>query len=226
MTSTGPTSSSGSSGTSGSSGSGGPTVYADRVFRNGANVFWGCLMLAICAWLGIDAVRKGEAMTAWKVLAGLLFVVPLVVAFMLRPAVYAGADRLRIRNPFRTVVLPWASVGAIRTGYSSEVLSNGGTKYQMWAVPVSLRQRKKAVRNQSRAAAADDPRSSRTAFGRPSTDRPQVAASDQIVRDLQNLAETSSTRPGAQGEPSVRWAYEILVPCGVGLVTLIVLLAR
>ncbi|MGW7417240.1 PH domain-containing protein [Streptomyces sp. NPDC054863] len=214
MTSTGPTPPSGSDE---------PTVYAERVFRAGANVFWGCLMLAICAWLGIDAALKSEAMTVWKVFAGLLFVVPLVVAFMLRPAVYAGEDRLRIRNPFRTIVLPWASVDAIRTGYSSEVLADGA-KYQMWSVPVSLRQRKKAVRNQSRAAAADDPRTSRASFGRPSADRPQVAASDQIVRDLQDLAESSATRPGAQGKPSVRWAFEIIAPCVVGLVALIVLL--
>ncbi|MFI0979820.1 PH domain-containing protein [Streptomyces sp. NPDC021093] len=216
MTSTGPTPPSDSDE---------PTVYADRVFRTGANVFWGCLMLAVCLWLGIDAVRKSEAMTVWKVLSGLLFAVPLVVAFMLRPAVFANEDRLRIRNPFRTIVLPWASVDAIRTGYSSEVLADGA-KYQMWSVPVSLRQRKKAVRNQARAAAADDPKQSRAAFGRSSpADRPQVAASDQIVRDLQDLAESSAARPGAQGKPSVRWAFEIIVPCVVGLVALIVLLA-
>ncbi|MEU8892434.1 PH domain-containing protein [Streptomyces sp. NPDC048442] len=215
MTSTGPTPPSDSSE---------PTVYADRVFRTGANVVWGCLMLAVCAWLGIDAALKSEAMTVWKVLAGLLFAVPLVVAFMLRPAVYAGQERLRIRNPFRTIVLPWASVDAIRTGYSSEVLADGA-KYQMWAVPVSLRQRKKALRNQSRAAAADDPKASRAAFGRSSGERPQVAASDQIVRDLQDLAESSATRPGTAGKPSVRWAFEIIAPCVVGLVALIVLLA-
>jgi hypothetical protein len=198
-------------------------AYADRVFRSGAAVFGGCTMLAIAAWLCIDAIVRSPALTAWKVVAGLLFAVPLVVAFTIRPAVYAGADRLRIRNPFRTISLPWASVDAVRTGYSSEVLADGA-KYQMWAVPVSLRQRKKAVRNQARAAAHDDPAASRTSFGRASgTDRPTVAASDQIIRDLQGLAEGQASRPSAQGKPSVRWALEIIVPCLVGLVALVVL---
>ncbi|CAM5262488.1 membrane protein [Streptomyces spiroverticillatus] len=220
MTSTGPTSSSASPGPSGE-----PTAYADRVFRSGAGVFWGCAMLAVVAWLTIDALIKGEAATIWKVLAGLLFVVPLVVAFTIRPAVYAGADRLRIRNPFRTITLPWAAVDAVRSGYSSEVLA-GGAKYQMWAVPVSIRQRKKAIRNQARSAASNDPDSTRTSFGRSSaSNKPTVSMSDQTVRDLQELAESRASEPSAQGTPSVRWALEIIVPGAVGLVALIVLLA-
>lgn len=199
----------------------GTAVYADRVFRSGANVFWGVLMLAVAAWLAVDAMLKSDARTVWTVLAGLAFAVPLVVAFLVRPAVYANDDRLRIRNPFRTIVLPWATVDAVRTGYSSEVLA-GGAKYQLWAVPVSLRQRKKAVRNQARAAAADDPHSSRTSFGR--TGESQLAASDQTVRDLQELAETHASRPAAQGQVSVRWAYEVIAPCVAGLIALIVLL--
>ncbi len=227
MTSTGPSSSSGSPSSPGSPGpSGGATGYAERVFRSGAGVFWGCAMLAVLAWLGIDAMLNGDAPTRWKVLAGLLFVVPLVVAFALRPAVYAGADRLRVRNPFRTVVLPWASVEAVRSGYSTEVLA-GGAKYQLWAVPVSIRQRKKAIRNQARAAASNDPDSARTSFGRSpnASGRPTVATSDQTVRDLQELAETRASEPTAQGKPTARWALELIVPCAVGLVALIVLLA-
>ncbi|MFI5802634.1 PH domain-containing protein [Streptomyces sp. NPDC051561] len=205
------------------------TVYADRVFRSGANVFWGVLMLAVALWLGIDAMVKSDARTVWTVVAGLALVVPLVTAFLLRPAVYANEDRLRIRNPFRTVVLPWAKVDAVRTGYSSEVLADGA-KYQLWAVPVSLRHRKKALRNQAKAAASDDPNAVRTPFGRGSaagSSGPDghLAGGDQAVRDLQELAERNAGRPEAQGEASVRWAWEILVPCLVGLVGVIVLLA-
>jgi hypothetical protein len=208
----------------------GRTVYADRVFRSGANVFWGVLLLAVAVWLAVDAIVRSDARTAWTVLAGLALAVPLVVAFLVRPAVYANDDRLRIRNPFRTIVLPWAVVDAVRTGYSSEVLA-GGAKYQLWAVPVSLRQRKKAVRNQARAAAADDPKLGRTPFGRPSASASgrggdsQLAASDQTIRDLQELAETNASRPAAQGKASVRWAYEVIAPCVLGLIALITLLA-
>src|SRR5206468_1785221 len=86
--------------------------------------------------------------------AALVFVVPLVFAFTLRPAVFAGADRLRVRNPFRTITVPWGAVEGVRAAYSSEVFA-GGKKYQLWAIPVSLRQRKKAVRQSARGAAED-----------------------------------------------------------------------
>ncbi|KJY43258.1 membrane protein, partial [Streptomyces sp. NRRL B-1568] len=51
------------------------------------------------------------------------------------------------------------------------------------------------------------------------------APSDQAVDDLRDLAERCSASPGAQGAPTVRWAYELLAPSAVGLVLLAVLLA-
>lgn len=83
----------------------------------------------------------------------MLLVVPLIVAFTLRPAVYANADRLAIRNPLRLIVLPWGQVAGLRSGYSNEVLDQSGRKFQLWAVPVSLRGRKKAAQREARQAA-------------------------------------------------------------------------
>ncbi|HCA84748.1 MAG TPA: hypothetical protein DEQ61_04165, partial [Streptomyces sp.] len=131
-------------------------VYADRVYRSGASLVGGALLLAIAAWLGIDAMIRGDGRTPWYALAGMLFATPLVVAFTLRPAVFAGEDRLRVRNPFRTITLPWGAVDAVRAGYSSEVLADD-RKYQMWAIPVSLRERKKAARQRARGAAGGAP---------------------------------------------------------------------
>ena len=144
---------------------------------------------------------------------------PLVVAFTLRPAVYAGEDRLRVRNPFRTITLPWGAVETLRAAYSTEVVTAGG-KYQLWAVPVSLRQRKKASR-QARRGATAGPR-----FG------PQVepgpaprAVADQAIDELRELEERAADRESAQGEPVVRWAYEIVAPIVVGAVGLAVMVA-
>ncbi|MGO4424824.1 PH domain-containing protein, partial [Streptomyces sp. MCAF7] len=86
------------------------TEYADRVYRSPGGIAGGVLLLAIGAWLGIDAMIRGEGRAPWLALAGLLFAVPLVIAFTVRPAVFAGQDRLRVRNPFRTITLPWGSV--------------------------------------------------------------------------------------------------------------------
>ncbi|MBO1334761.1 PH domain-containing protein [Streptomyces sp. VRA16 Mangrove soil] len=200
------------------------TPTADRVHRSPMGIAGGVLLLALGAWLGLDAVISGSGRTPWLALAGLLLVVPLVVAFTIRPAVFVGRDRLRVRNPFRVITLPWAAVAGFRSGYSNEVLDQAGTKYQLWAVPVSLRARKKAQRNLARAAAANDPgRGSLVGTGR-TQDRPTRAATDQFMDELRDLSETRAAEPAAQGEPTVRWSYEIIAPAAAGAVLLAVLL--
>ncbi|KAF4407305.1 MULTISPECIES: PH domain-containing protein [Streptomyces] len=201
--------------------SGSGPVYADRVYRSGSAIAGGVLLLALAAWLGLDALIRGEDRTPWYALAGLLCAVPLIIAFTLRPAVFANAERLRVRNPFRTITLPWASVEGVRAGYSSEVFAAGGGKYQLWAVPVSLRARKKASRRAARAA-ADDPHGNTSPHaGVAGGDR--RAAADQAIDELQELAERQASNEAARGEPEVRWAFEVLAPSAVGAVLILVL---
>ncbi|MEU1516705.1 PH domain-containing protein [Streptomyces sp. NPDC005811] len=220
--------------------------FDDRVHRSSAGIGSGVLLLALVGWLGIDAIVAGEGRTPWLALALLILVVPLVVAFTLRPAVYAGQDRLRVRNPFRVVVLPWGQVAALRSGYSNEVVAKSGTKFQLWAVPVSLRARKSAARREARAAAQGTPgsgsggdgrgsgrsgRGGRTGFGgfggpSPAAGQgPVRAASDQVMDDLRNLWEGRENAESAQGEVTVRWAWEILGPAAAGAVVLAILVA-
>ncbi|MFI8926334.1 PH domain-containing protein [Streptomyces sp. NPDC053474] len=198
-------------------------AYKDRVYRSHAAIAGGVMLLAIGAWLGIDALIRGEGRTPWVALAGLLLAVPLVVAFTVRPAVYASEDRLRVRNPFRTIVLPWGAVSGLRSGYSNEVFTQDGTKYQLWAIPVSLRGRKRAAQRHARQVASDDPSASlaRPGTGHESTRTP----GDQAMDDLREIAERREGAETAQGEPLVRWAYEILAPSLAGAVVLAVLLA-
>ncbi|MEV4439569.1 PH domain-containing protein [Streptomyces sp. NPDC049577] len=186
-----------------------PQEYADRSYRSPAGIGTGVLLLGLVAWLGGDAIARGEGRTPWLALAGMLCVVPLIIAFTLRPGVWAGADRLLVRNPFRTITLPWGAVDAVRAGYSSEVLA-GGRTYQLWSIPVSLRQRKRAVRRGEREGDGEAGR----------------ATADAAVSALRDLAEKNAERATAQGEVNVRWAYEMIVPSFVGLVLLVVLAAR
>ncbi|MFF4135674.1 PH domain-containing protein [Streptomyces mirabilis] len=192
----------------------------DRIYRSHAGIAGGVLLLAITGWLGIDALVTGHGRTPWLALAALILLVPLVAAFTLRPAVYANEDRLRVRNPFRVVVLPWSKVASLRSGYSNEVVDAEGAKFQLWAIPVSLRARKAAARRQARNAAADSSgRTSSVASG------PTRSHSDQVMDDLRELAEARAASPGAQGEVSVRWAYEVMGPALAGAVVLVILLA-
>ncbi|NEE29403.1 PH domain-containing protein, partial [Streptomyces sp. SID7982] len=63
--------------------------HADRTYRSVAALVCGSLLLLLIAWMAGDAMIRGEGRTPWLALAALLLVVPLVVAFTLRPAVFA-----------------------------------------------------------------------------------------------------------------------------------------
>lgn len=214
----------------------------DRVFRSPMGIAGGVALLAIVLWLGVDALVRGEGRTQWLALAALILIVPLVSAFTLRPAVYANEDRLRIRNPLRVIVLPWGQIAALRSGYSNEVVTKSGSKFQLWAVPVSLRARKKAARRTARSAAersaaARGERGGRAGggtglgglgFGAPRGDAdasgPMRAETDKVMDDLRELLEHRETAESAQGEVTVRWAYEVAGPVVAGAVLLVILL--
>jgi hypothetical protein len=231
--------------------------FQERVHRSSGGIAGGVLLLAIILWLGFDAMFTGDGRTPWLALAGMILAVPVVVAFTLRPAVFAGGDQLRLRNPFRVIAVPWGQVAALRSGYSNEVVTKSGSKYQLWAVPVSLRARKRAARHEARAAAAGEhgpgggAGPGRSAgpgsvfglggrggglgrgggFGGGSGrvggggDGPLRSPGDQLMDDLRELQEARADAQSAQGEVTVRWAYEIAGPALAGAVVLAILLA-
>ncbi|WP_282700897.1 PH domain-containing protein [Streptomyces sp. CC219B] len=209
----------------------------DRIYRSPMGIVGGALLLALVGWLGLDALVNGDGRTPWLALAMLVLIVPVVAAFTVRPAVFANEDRLRIRNPLRVIVLPWGQVVSLRSGYSNEVIAKSGDKYQLWAVPVSLRARKKAARQQARAEAERaGGRKGRGGFGfgfgfgapvgpASADDGPIRAETDQVMDDLRELLATREQAESAQGEVTVRWAYELIAPAVAGAVLLLVLLA-
>ncbi|WP_316523796.1 PH domain-containing protein [Kitasatospora brasiliensis] len=209
----------------------GAPEYADRVYRSVPGVISGVMLLAVAAWLIGDAVASGTGKTPYVALAAVpVFALP-VIAYTLRPVVTAGRDELVVRNPWRTIVAPWASVDALRAGYSVELLA-GGKKYQVWAVPVSLRQRKRAARTQ-RASVAEH--ASRTGLGMGLAKRtnpvvqgspdPTRAWSDQVTAVLTEMAERNAGRPEAAGPVVVRWCWWVIAPTLVGLVALVTVIA-
>lgn len=163
-------------------------TYADRTFRSPAGIAGGVLLLLIICWLGGDALFRGSGRVPWLALAGLLTAVPLVVAFTVRPVVFANDRRIRIRNPFRTITVPWTGVADLRAGYSSELFTEDGAKFQLWSVPVSLRQRKRASRRQMRAS-AQDPTGRTSGIPELGDAASRMAPADRTMADLRELAE-------------------------------------
>ncbi|MFE3166921.1 PH domain-containing protein [Streptomyces sp. NPDC059224] len=222
-------------------------LVKDHAYRSPQALIGGVLLLVIIGWLGIDALSRGHGRTPWLALAAMILIVPLVVAFTLRPVVFAGQDRLRVRNPFRLVTIPWGEVAGLRSGFSNEIVTKDGAKYQLWAIPVSLRGRKKAARRQAKAAS--DARRGRTGaegggfgargglggfatgtgFGglRPpeEADGPVRAETDKVMDDLREMLENRGEAESAQGAITVRWAYEVAAPAIAGAVLLAILLA-
>ncbi|MFJ9953021.1 PH domain-containing protein [Kitasatospora sp. NPDC091207] len=214
----------------GSAGSDGEPVYADRVYRSIPGVISGVLLLAVAGWLIADAALNGTGKTPYVSLAAVpVFAFP-VIAYTLRPAVRVNDRRLVVRNPLRTITAPWASVDALRAGYSVELLA-GGNKYQVWAVPVSLRQRKRANRIQQRGGPEQHASRLGAAFGRPTPSvvegapDPNRAWSDQVVAILQDTADRNAGNPAAAGPVVVRWCWWIIAPTLLGLAALIVAIA-
>lgn len=200
-------------------------AYADRTFRSVAGLVSGALLILLVGWIGGDAVLRGNGWVPWQALAALLTLIPLIVAFTLRPAVFAGEERIRIRNPFRTIVLPWTDVSDVRASYSSELFTRDGKKYQLWAVPVSLRERKRAARKATQQA-HDDPYGRTSVHADVRDAQARAAAADQTVQDLRELAERAGRRKEeSTTTASVRWAYEVIAPAVVGAVLLVVLLS-
>ncbi len=217
----------------------------DRIYRSPMALVAGVLLLVIVGWLGFDALFRGHGRTQWLALAGMILLFPLIIAFTLRPAVFAGDDRLRIRNPFRVISVPWGEIATLRSSFSNEVVAKSGTKYQLWAIPVSLRARKKVERRQARAA-SDAARGGRSQRVRPvgmnlggigglggfgggadaDAGSPARADMDQAMADLREIHERRGEAEAAQGEISVRWAYEVAGPALAGAVVLAILLAR
>lgn len=193
----------------------------DRAFRSPSSLVAGVLLLGLAGWLGGDALIVGHGRTPWLTLATLLLAVPLVVAFTLRPAVFANDHRLRVRNPFRVVVAPWGAIDGFRSGFSNEVIVESGAKYQLWAVPVSLRARKRANRAQAREAREAAGGGRRAPLIPPG---PTRAQNDQIMDDLSQLWESREKALTSQGEVTVTWAYEIMAPAAAGAVLLAILL--
>lgn len=190
--------------------------YADRAFRSPMGVLGGVVLLGLGGWLAGDTVAEGTGRAPWIALAVVLTLAPLVIAFTLRPVVYASDVRMLVRNPFRTISIPWARITELRSGYSNEVFTDDAT-YQLWSIPVSLRARQKATRRAARPLRAPKGMDTGQAPARPS--------SDQDMDDLRQLAERNAANEGAKGEITIRWAYEMIAPAVAGAIVLAVLLA-
>lgn len=181
-------------------------------YRSKPAMFTGVVLVAVGLWLIADTAVRGTGADTVTVIGSVLAVGAIVVALTLRAVVHAGPDKLVIRNPFRTVDIPWGAVQNVKAEYSLEVKADDRS-FHIWAVPVSLRERKRALRVNARSA-AEDP------YGRGTTAAPQAAAADHAVADIRGMAEQFGKT--STGPVRVVWCWPVFAALAAGAVLIAV----
>jgi hypothetical protein len=123
-----------------------PTIY-----RSVSALIGGLLIVVLCAVGVVDLLANGYQ--DWKFIACATLLAVLGFVFGPYPAAFSDAHRLVVRNPFRRVVLPWPRVVAAHAGLSMTVNDENDKRYTIWAIPVSMRARRKVDRAQYRMIA-------------------------------------------------------------------------
>jgi hypothetical protein len=120
-----------------------PTVY-----RGAPALIGGALVALFCGIGAIDLIVESGS----RDLIGasiLLLVAVLAALYGVYPAAFAWTDRLVVRNPFRTIELPWTAVTDLSARLSF-IAHTETRRFTIWAIPVSLRERRRADRHRLR----------------------------------------------------------------------------
>ena len=120
-----------------------PTVY-----RGALALIGGALVVLLCAIGSIDliAVSGTKDLTGAAILALIAVIAWLYGVY---PAAFSWSDRLVVRNPFRTIDLPWDVVTDLSARLSF-MAHTESKRFTVWAIPVSLRERRRAERHKMR----------------------------------------------------------------------------
>lgn len=181
----------------------------------------------------------------------MLLVAALAFAYGVYPAAFSSPDALVVRNPLRTITLSWGAVTKL-TAQLSFIAYTATQRYTVWAVPVSLRDRRRAERarlrelsRQSRAAGKSRQRFGGfsqyddTQAGVSSSRTPdpieRLSFADQAITEMTARRENWFHRAGLDPEahpteaaaeaPKISWNLATLAPIAAGVVLMIVAFA-
>lgn len=125
-----------------------PTAEKPTVYRGPAALIGGVLVVLFCGFGAIDLLI--ESGTRDLVAASILTLVAVLAAlYGVYPAAFAWNERLVVRNPFRTIELPWDAVTDLSARLSF-MAHTEGRRFTVWAIPVSLRERRRSERHRLR----------------------------------------------------------------------------
>jgi hypothetical protein len=220
-----------------------PTVY-----RGPGAVFGGAIVLLFCLGGSIDLMVE-EGATDLPGAAVMLLVAAFAFAYGVYPAAFSGTDALVVRNPLRTITMPWGAVTKL-TSQLSYIAYTAKQKYTVWAVPVSIRDRRKVERNRLRDLARQqrEERGGSSRFGgggggggfggfgggsrsaRSGTDAERMSYADQATAEMTARREAWLQRAGlADAEPpatdeqaTLSWNLVSIVPIAAAAVFVVI----
>jgi hypothetical protein len=176
-------------------------------------------------------------------LVGLLMMVSGVIGG-LYPAAFSYPDRISIRNPFRRIDVSWPRVEAVSARLSMviETVPEEGKahKYTVWAIPVSMHERRKndrAVAKKVRVARSESAKQAASGgdlagsalgsagYGRPKTLREDpvetMAFADQAVVEMRDRKRMCTMSVEKAAATTVTWNWYTLAPFGVSVALLV-----
>jgi hypothetical protein len=200
-----------------------PTVY-----RGPGAVFGGAIVFLFCLGGGLDLLAE-EGTVDLVGVSVMFLVASLAFAYGIYPAAYCGPEALVVRNPLRSISLSWGIVTKL-TAQLSFIAFTTADRYTVWAVPVSIRDRRKAERARLRDVARQsrgDRQGSGGAFtfgaARSSTrssDIDRLSYADQALTEMGARREAWCDRngidPGLESTstepPVISWNVATLAP--------------
>jgi hypothetical protein len=129
----------------------GSPVDKPTAYRGVSAVIGGAVVMLFCVGGAVDLLAE-EGTTDMPGAAIMLLVAALAFAYGVFPAAFSGVDSLVVRNPLRTITLSWGMVTKL-TAQLSFIAFTPTRRYTVWAVPVSLRDRRRAERARLRELA-------------------------------------------------------------------------
>lgn len=178
--------------------------------RSSAGQF-GAVVVVIVAVLGLlSSLLQGFSGVGFVVVP--IMAVCVVYVFGLRPVVHETADALEVRNPLRTIVVPW---GAVTDAFFDDVLviQAAAADIRCFSVP------KPTWRSRSGGSTFLGGVAGR--IRTPDLPDPAAGHVNVAIRILDLAARFGSGRSGS-GQVEERWATDALAAVGIGVVALLV----
>ncbi|MFI6293177.1 PH domain-containing protein [Nonomuraea sp. NPDC050790] len=193
-----------------------------QVFRSRFAYVLGWVWVAFVVANAVDLIVRYSGKSSMVAGAVLGVLTALIYLIALRPVTVVGERALTVRNPFRTTVMPWASVGDVTVSHAITVAPVDGEEesVRLWTPTATARERAKA---QGRGMAPARRGRLRT---EPSLTKAEQAAqeafagkthADWVGDQITERAEAARRRKEEAGPVTTTWAIDSLVVIGVAL---------